>query len=25
MFLEPVVVDGHPFPRFQKLSDKTNT
>jgi hypothetical protein len=25
MFLEPVVVDGHAFPRFQKLSDKTNT
>jgi hypothetical protein len=25
MFLEPVVVNGHPVPRFQKLPDKTNT
>jgi hypothetical protein len=23
MFLEPVVVDDHTFPRFQKLSNKT--
>ena len=25
MFLEIVVVDGHPLPRFRKLPDKSDT